>query len=141
MRRVGLAPVWMQGDWNLADPGTTEARLYDHFGGELHTCAALLQAFIVDLREATHAAVDIVNGSLEPSPRHRGKYWIAQPAMRERHRARFYGATACRKPTALHKIVPFTKPVHKFWNFKKIVAIVGVAHDDVLAAGCRDATH
>ena len=29
----------------------------------------------------------------------------------------------------------------EFWNFPKVVAVVGIAHKNVLAAGGRDATH
>src|SRR5712664_3155153 len=61
--------------------------------------------------------------------------------MQERHRSRFDRSVPRGKTTALDQIVPFPQLIEKPWNLRKIVAVVGVSHNNEPAAGRRDSAH
>src|SRR5438876_382985 len=98
---MGLAAVRVQRDRNFGYPRRIEGALNDVFGGELHTSAALPKPLVEILGKTTHAAVDVVDWSLEPPASHHGEHRIAPPAMQEWHRARHDGAAAPRQTATL----------------------------------------
>ncbi len=63
---MGFAAVRVEGDGHFLNLGLEEGGLDDHFGGEFHSCAALVQAVEQILAKAAHAAVDVVDLGPEP---------------------------------------------------------------------------
>ena len=103
MGSVRLAAVRMQGDRHFGDAGSREARLDHHFRGEFHSRAALVQPGGKLLREPTHPAVDVVDGSAKPLAREPGKHRVSQPPMEHRHGSRKDRSASGRQPTTLHQ--------------------------------------
>src|SRR5205814_7896068 len=111
-----------------------ETRLDDHFGGEFHSGAALVEAVVEIFAEGAQAAVDIVYGRAEPPAGEEGEHGVAPPAVEEGHCAGEDGSAACGEAAALHEVEAFAEFVDEFGYFQDIVAVVGVAHDDELAS-------
>src|SRR5499426_1711347 len=61
--------------------------------------------------------------------------------MKKRHGARLYDPTTRREPAPLDDIESFAKFFHELWSLQKIIAVIGIAHDDKLSPRGRDATH
>src|SRR5262245_53768908 len=66
---------------------------------------------------------------------------IAEPSVRERHCAWHDSSTPRRKPAALNPICSFAESLDKLRDLTEIVAIVGVPHNNELAACRRNASH
>src|SRR5262249_17451428 len=109
--------------------------------GEFHAGAALVQTVVVVLGEAAHAAVHIVDVRPEHVANEKRKERIAKPPMEQRHRAWHHPAASGRKPATLNQVEAFPKLVHELGDLPKIVAIVGVPHDDELPPRSRYASH
>src|SRR6185312_9053598 len=62
---------------------------------------------------------------------------VPQVAMQERHRARSYAAL---KAIAHDEIGAFAQFVEEWLQRRKIIRIIGIAHDDVSAAGRANST-
>src|SRR5277367_4023559 len=78
---------------------------------------------------------------MEPALRHRRKDRIAEPAVQYRHRSRHHLAAARRQAASLYQVVSFAQFFQEPGNLQKIVAAVGVTHDDEFAASGCDTTH
>ena len=78
---------------------------------------------------------------LKPVSHHRRKHRVTPPAVQERHRSGHYFSSPGRQPASLHEIVTFAQLLDEPRHLEKIVAVVGIAHDDVPAACRRDAAH
>ena len=61
--------------------------------------------------------------------------------MQEGHRVRHHAPPARFEPATLHEVEPFAEPAHQPGDLAEVVAVVGVAHDDVRAARRLDAAH
>jgi hypothetical protein len=57
------------------------------------------------------------------------------------HRPGEHSAPSRGKPAPLHQVVTFAQLRQEFRDLAKVVAVVGVPHDDVLAARGGDAAH
>ena len=79
--------------------------------------------------------------SVKPSPSQKGKQWITDPAVRQRHRAWIYLSATNRKATPLHKIVTVAQLVKKRCELAEIVTVIRITHDDVLARGSSYTSH
>jgi hypothetical protein len=55
--------------------------------------------------------------------------------MKERHRARQYNAAARRQTASLYEVEALPELIDVDWHFEKIIAVVGVSHDDEPAPG------
>ena len=65
---------------------------------------------------------------------------IADPAILPWHRSRFDCTTTGRQAAAHDEVVPLPELFHKAPSLAKIVAIVGIAHDDPSAVRGLDST-
>ena len=113
----------------------------DHLGGELH--AGRLQVHLLErgFCIAAQAGVKIVRGTFEEQPPDERQHGIADPAVFPGHRAGRNGATAHRQPAAHDEFVTSLKFFDEAVDVGKIIAIIGVAHNDPFAgsgAGAAD---
>ena len=138
---MALPAVGMQRNRDFADLRAGEARLDDHFGGELHARAPLIQTLVQRLREAAETAVDVVDRCAEPSTRDAREQRVAKPAMQPRHRARQHASSAGPEPAPLHELVAGAQPLDELRQLAEVVAVVGISHDHEPAACRRDAAH
>ena len=141
MRWVCDPSVFVEGDGNLGDTGFGQAGLDDHFCGELHSRALLVEGVVKFAGKTSHAAINIMDGSVKPCAHHEGEHRIADPAMGPRHGAWGDFSAAGGEAAALDKIETLSDFAGEFWNFTEVVAVVGIAHENVLATGGGDATH
>ena len=132
---MDLAAVGVERDRDLGGVGAAQGRLDDHLGGEFHSGTALFELFVMRFGEAAHAAIDVVNRTLEPSARQaRRKSGIAEPSMQHRHRAGHDGATPGRETAALDQVVALAQFFQKAGNLAEVITAVGIAHDDEASA-------
>jgi hypothetical protein len=75
-------------------------------------------------------AVEVTNGALEEQPPEPREHRIAEVAILEGHRARHQPAL---EAIAHHQVIAGTQPFHEELELRKVIAVVGVAHHDVLA--------
>src|SRR5207249_4233763 len=116
-------PIRMQRDRYLRDFFSIEAGLDDHFGGEFHPCASLIEAVLEVPGEAAQAAVNVMDRRLEPPARQAREHRIAQPAVEKRHCAgQDRAATACETAT-LDQCVTFAQLGDDARDFAEIVGI------------------
>src|SRR5689334_1806644 len=131
----------MQSDRHLGHSGAEETRLDDHLGRELHPRAPLRESLVVDACEAAHPAVHVADRRIEPTAGQPREHWIPPPAMQKWHRAGKEGSAARRKSASLREIVTLAQLLEKAWDLTEIVAVVRVAHEDVLPASRGDSSH
>ena len=141
VRAVALAAVGVQGDGYLGDAGALHARANDHFRGEFHAGAALLEFVVMAARETPHAAVNVTDGKLEHHSGQAREKRVSQPAMKEGHGAGHDPPAAAGQAATLYQVVARPQLFDELGDFAKIVAVVGVAHDDEATSGCRDPRH
>src|SRR5262245_32585834 len=142
MRGVALPPIGMQRDRHFSHLRTEQTRLDDHFGSELHPCAALIETVVGFTGESAHATIHVVNFlRLEPPAHYPGKERVTEPPMQERHGPRHHAAAARGKPASLYQIESLPELCHELGGLEKVVTVIRVAHDDVLAARGCDASH
>src|SRR4029078_7369330 len=108
---------------------------HDHFGCELHTGGAQSERENSLPVEATQAAMEVGYGGAEEQPADEGKNRVTKITVQRRHRA----GTDTALETIAHdqrESVPqlFDEPRQP----AEIVAVVGVAHDDVFSVRRRD---
>src|SRR5205085_12489906 len=85
-------------------------------------------------RESTHSTMHVVDRRCEPSTRHPREHRVAPPPMKERHRAWEYPPSSAFQPTTLHQLVSGAERRDELWQLEQVVAIVGIADQDVLPA-------
>ena len=61
--------------------------------------------------------------------------------MKKRHSARAYDTTPGRESAPLDDVESFTKFLHKLWSLQEIIAVIGIAHDNIFPSGSDDPTH
>ena len=61
---------------------------------------------------------------------HSRKEWVPEPAVCERHRAGLNFAASARQATTRDQFKAFLKFFHKAVGLGKIIALIGVAHDN-----------
>ena len=131
--------VWIECDGDLGEFQTRQGGLDHHFRGEFHARRAEFHAGVGLLREPAHSAVEIVGGGLEKQSADEGEDRIANPAVLPWHRARRNRPTTGWHPTAHDEIVPLLEHFNKCRNVRKVVAVIGVAHEDPFSLSCFDA--
>src|ERR1035441_4979873 len=78
---------------------------------------------------------------MEPPPGQQGKHGIAPPAMQERHCARQNATPARAQAATLDQLRSLSKLSNKLGDLAKIIAIVGITHQDPPAVRGFYATH
>src|SRR5258705_11969156 len=109
MRRVGFSAVGMKMNGDFGDFGLVEARLDDHFGGEFHSGAALVELLIEVFAEGAEAAVDVVDGGAEPAAGEEGEHGGAPPAVEGGDCAGEDGAAAGGERATLDRVGGFAE--------------------------------
>ena len=113
-----------------------QRRLDHHLARELHAWALELEVEHRLAREAAQAAMEVADRDLEEQPADEGEHRIAEIAVQGGHGAL---CDAALEPVAHDQVRAVAQLCDHGVQVLEIVAVVGVAHDDVLAAGGRDA--
>ena len=61
--------------------------------------------------------------------------------MKKRHGARSYNAATGREAAPLHNVEPFTQFFHELCCLQEIIAIIGIAHNDIFPSSCKNSAH
>ncbi len=64
-----------------------------------------------------------------------------EPAVQKGHGARKHTAPRDRKPTALDEVESLAQRLDEAGELEEVVAVVGIAHEDVADTGSLDAPH
>src|SRR6185437_1185300 len=124
-------PVRRQSGWHLGDAQTVKRRLDHHFERELHSGRIEFQAADRIAAKAAQPAIEVVDGRVEDGASEQGQQRIADVAVKRRHGA--FGDAAA-EAVADDEIEPVGQPRDETVETAKIVAVVGIAHDDQFAA-------
>src|SRR5882757_2604709 len=130
------ALVWPEDDGDFGDAGADLGGLDDKLEGKLHTGAAQIQFVVESAPESPHAAVAVAYSRAEEKIHQPAQTGIAKIFVQRRHGA---GLDAAAKAIAHDQVVAPAQFVDEIWDFAEIIAVVGVAHDDVFTAGGGDA--
>src|SRR5687768_8558483 len=114
---MAFAAIGMKCDWNFCHPGSIQAGLDNHFRGELHSGAPLMEILLKGPAETAKAAVDVMNGSAKPPPRQKSEHWISPPAVQKRHGSRQDFAAPAWEATPLNQIVSLLQLGKDFTDF------------------------
>src|SRR5258708_3498721 len=131
-----LALVWAEGDGDFGDAGADLGGLDDKLEGKPHTGAAQIQFVVESAPESPHAAVAVAYSRAEEKIHQPAQTGIAKVSVQRRHGA---GLDAAAKAIAHDEVVAPAQFVDEIGNLNEIVAVIGVAHDDVFTAGGGDA--
>src|SRR4030095_8194608 len=78
---------------------------------------------------------------LKPPTCQKREHRIAPPSMQPWHSARPYDTATGREPAPLDDVESFAEFLHELWNFEKIIAVVGIAHDDIFPSSRQNSAH
>src|SRR5215472_4425559 len=117
-------------DWNLHYPGAEPRRLDGELRRKFHAGRAQFQAIIKILCKTTHAAVHVPNSGAKKQVQHRRHHRCAEVSVMPRHRSRFDDTP---QSVTHYEFISSPPARHEFWHLGKVVAIVGIAHNDKLA--------
>src|SRR5258708_30286486 len=78
---------------------------------------------------------------MKPPLGHLRENRIADPTVQDGHRSGHYLATAGRQPASLYQVVAFTQFFQESGNLQKVIATVGIAHDDEFTPRGSDTSH
>ena len=135
MRRAGTA-VGPQHRRHLGDAQAADRRLHHHFAGEFHPRRLQIERQDGAAVEAAQAAVEIAARAAEEDAADRRQHGVAEVAVQLRHGA---GHDAALEAVAHDQLVSRAKLRDEIVKPAEIVAVVGIAHDDVTAARGMDA--
>src|SRR5690242_16498544 len=136
--RRSAAAVRGEGGGHLSYLQTHEAGFDHHFAGKLHSGSAQAQFFVTGFAEAAQPTVKITALATEKQPSHERQHWIPHISVQERHGA---GLDATGKTVSHHQVITSTQFLEKTRNMPKVVAVIGVTHDEITAASGADAPH
>ena len=123
---------------HLGDTHLEQRGLDDHLAGKLHPGGVQVHPLDGGLAEAAQAAVEITHGRAEKQPSDARQHRVAQVPVQGRHGARLNAAP---EAVAHHQVAAFSQLLDERHEIGEVVAVVGVAHDDVPAAGGGDGPH
>ena len=86
--------------------------------------------------EGAHPAMRVLDAGAEKYVEHTGQRRVADVAMEPRHRPGFDVV----HPVAHHQVGALVEPLHEPRDVPEVVAQVGIAHHQILAAGRREAS-
>ena len=134
--RRAFASVGAQRDQNLGHLHSQQGRLDHHLEGELHPPGAQVHALKGVAAEAAQPAVEVAHAGAEKEPAQGGDGGVADPAVLPGHGAR---QDASEKSIAHDQVVARPQPLQERVEAAEVVALVGIAHDNVAAAGLATA--
>jgi hypothetical protein len=129
---------WINCRRNFLNAQTAQGRLGDHFRGEFHSAADQAEPLNGRFGEAAQAAMKIVDRRAEKKAPDEAENRVTQIAMKERHGAR---RNPSLESVAHHDLCPGSQALHVAVEPRKIIAVVGVTHDDKRAPGCFNPRH
>ena len=135
MRRPRAA-VLAQGGWHFANIELGERGLDHHFGGELHPHGAQLEVLHGLAGKAAQTAMKVPYVGAEQQATDEAQHRIADIAVVPWHGA---GRDAAGKAIAHHQIGTIAQFGNERVKAREVIAVIGVAHDDIGAIGCGDA--
>src|SRR5437879_3175034 len=113
-------------------------RSFDHhLAGELHSHGPQIKSFDRGLPKAAQAAMEIAAWTAKEQPASRRQYRIAKILMQQRHG--IWLDTAL-ESISHDQIVAIAQLSYERPEVRKVIAVIGVADNDVFAARGRDAT-
>ena len=131
-----LADARVVVDRHLADGESAAVRLEHHLGGELHPGRVEVERGQRVAADRAHPAVRVGHLHAEEDVEHPGEDRVADEAVQERHRVAVDRALEAR---ADDEVVAGLEAVDERAQLVERIRVVGVAHDDVLAAARRRA--
>ena len=127
-----------QGRGYLRNAQSRQARAYDHLGRELHARGPQTKLPDRAGTKSPQAAMKVLDRHLEEYPADQAQYRVAEIVVQQRHRSRHYPSA---EAVAHDQVVPGSEVVQEGAEIRKIVAVVRISHDDVLAARGGDAAN
>ncbi len=134
--RRPVTAVGVQDDRHLADLLLVQRCLDHHLAGELHARRPQVEPFVGVLAEGAQAAVGVADGRAEEEVQDAGQDRVADVPVVPGHGA---GADAALEAVAHDQLIAGAEALDERVDGAEVVGIVGVAHDDVLAAGSGNA--
>ena len=128
-------PVAPQRRRHLHDSHAAFCRLQQHFAGEFESIRLDIHPFERFPRKGSQSALGVTDTGVEEQVHERRQRGRAQVAVLPGHGAR---TDTAQEPIPHDKIRALMEGPHERGNVRKIVALVGVAHDDETAAGLLD---
>src|SRR5579859_40838 len=128
--------VGPEDDGNLGDAGADLAGLDDKLEGKFHSRAAQVQPVVESAAESAHAAIAIAHSRAEKEIHQPTEAGISEISVQRRHGA---GLDPAAKAIAHDEVIAAAEFIDKIRDLAEIVAVVGVAHDDVFTARSGDA--
>src|ERR1700676_57299 len=122
---------------NLRNAKAEGGRLDDHLIGVFHSLCAQPQLLDHLSAKRPKTAIDIPNRRLKKQPGYRREDGVAQILMQRRHGPRQDSAF---EAIPHYQVVTFPQFVDKQVGLREVVAVVGIAHQDVAASRCSDAS-
>src|SRR5438876_7581241 len=119
-------------DWNFCKLYAKFIGLDYEFQRELHTCGARINALVNAFRESAHATVGIPYTGVEKIVQDSCNGGITESLVQPRHGA---GLDTSFKSVSHHQLVTLAPASDKVGHFGKVVAVIGIAHDDKFALG------
>src|SRR5579883_2648017 len=135
--QMGRTPalVGPQDDGYLRDSRANLRGLDHELEREFHARAAHIQAVVYRSREASHPAITVSDARAEQRIQERRQSGVAEISVQERHRA---GLDTPKEAITHHQVIALAKLLDEIRHFAEVVAVIGIAHDDVgSAASCN----
>ena len=135
MRRPGTA-IRPERDGHLGNfEGLEHGCLDDHLGCKFHARGFQLHFFVSRFGESPQAAMKIPDGAFEKESPDEREDGIADPTVLPRHRSRRNRAATVRKPAAHYEIKAVAEFLNKPVDVGKVIAVIGITHDDPFGLG------
>ena len=116
---------------HFGDAKADKRCLDHHLRGEFHPRGLQIEAVECFTRQGSQPTMEITGRRMEEQPADRRQHGIAQVPVHPRHRA---GSNATEEAVPHHEVRPFPHFLDERIKPREVVAVVGVAHDDVAAA-------
>src|SRR5208337_391329 len=136
--RGTAAPVRRERCGYLSDSHFEKSGLHDHFGGKLHARRAQSHTHVRILTKSPETAVKITRAASKQHPPNLGENRISKVPMQSWHRAPL---NASAEAVAHDEVRAPAQLLHEARDVAKVVAVVGIPHDDELATRSRDPAH
>ena len=134
--RGAAAAVFLERGRDLNHALAEQGGFDDHLAGELHAGSAEIEAFVGVDGEGADAAVEVADGRAEEPAAEEAEHGVAEIPVQRWHRA---GAYASAEAIAHDEFGAVAELGEEARSVREVVAVVGVGHQNVLAARSEDA--
>ena len=132
------ATIRRQSSGHLGDSELVQRGFHDHFAGEFHPGRTQVELRHGSLTKTAQPAVEIAARTLKEEPPDCSEHGVAEISVRRRHGSGFDTAL---EAISHYQIVAGAQFFNEGKQVGKVVTVVGVTHDDILASGRSYATH